>query len=419
MDLGLERRAWTLIYVCLGVIEGGTAAVMVRSLFGQAGHGVAVDLVMALVSSAPAWANLVSLAFARRAQGRPKIAFLQPLIVMLTVLVAALALVPAGGGGLVAFLLLYVVARLVWAGIDTVRSVIWSVNYQRHQRASITGRIMINGSIAIAMSGLLLGWLLEFEGPWFRVAIVAAGICGFAGGRAFKRLSVRGEAELLEAERDRMREGAKFDLAGIRHLLATDADFRHYMLAMSLFGAGFLTLTPLLVICLDDVLQVSEFVQVAVTTAVPILVIPLAIQPWARFLDKHHVVVFRSVHSKVGVVGSILLVLAVLLHLPLLLWPGALLLGVSLAAGSLGWTLGHNDFAPRGEETRYMALHVTLTGLRGLLAPPVGIAAYHLLETWREGAGAWALLLPLALVFAGAREFSAMRRLRESRSTGA
>jgi MFS family permease len=230
---------------------------------------------------------------------------------------------------------------------------------------------------------------------------------------------VRDEEELLEAERDRMREGARFDLAGIRHLLATDGDFRHYMLAMSLFGAGFLTLTPLMVICLDDVLRASEFVQVAVTTAVPILTIPLAIQPWGRFLDRHHVIVFRSAHSKVGAVASLLLVLAVLLHLPLLLWPGALLLGVSLAAGSLGWTLGHNDFAPRGEETRYMALHVTLTGVRGLLAPPVGIAAYYLLERWRDGAGAWALLLPLALVFAGAREFTAMRRLRESRGNGA
>jgi hypothetical protein len=419
MDLGFERRAWTLIYVCLGVIEGGTAAVMVRSLFGQAVHGIAVDLVMALVSSAPAWANLVSLAFARRAQGRPKIAFLQPLIVVLAVLVAALAVVPAGGGGLALFLLLYVAARLAWAGIDTVRSVIWSVNYPRHLRASITGRIMINGSIAIALCGLLLGWLLEREGPWFRAAIVAAGLCGLAGGRAFRRLRVRDEEELLEAERDRLREGARFDLAGIRHLLSTDADFRHYMLAMSLFGAGFLTLTPLMVICLDDVLRASEFVQVAVTTAVPILTIPLAIRPWARFLDQQHVIVFRSAHSKVGVVASILLVLAVLLHVPLLLWPGAVLLGVSLAAGSLGWTLGHNDFAPRGEETRYMALHVTLTGVRGLLAPPVGIAAYYLLEMWRDGAGAWALLLPLALVFAGAREFAVMRRLRESRSTGA
>jgi hypothetical protein len=88
------------------------------------------------------------------------------------------------------------------------------------------------------------------------------------------------------------------------------------------------------------------------------------------------------------------------------------LMGVSLAAGSLGWSLGHNDFAPRGEETRYMALHVTLTGLRGLLAPPAVVAAYHGLEYLRAGLGRWALLLPVALIVAGAREFTAMDRQR-------
>jgi len=73
MDLAFERRAWTLIYLCLGVIEGGTAAVMVRALFGGAVAGIIVDLVLAVVSAAPAWANLASLVYARRAQGRPKV----------------------------------------------------------------------------------------------------------------------------------------------------------------------------------------------------------------------------------------------------------------------------------------------------------------------------------------------------------
>jgi hypothetical protein len=186
------------------------------------------------------------------------------------------------------------------------------------------------------------------------------------------------------------------------------------MYAMSLFGAGVLTLPPLMVICLGDVLRVSAFVQVAVTTSLPILVIPFAIQPWARYLDRHHVVVFRSVHGWVGTGAALFLVSAVLLDAPLLLWPGAILFGTSLAAGSLGWALGHNDFAPRGEETRYMALHVTLTGVRGLFVPPIGIGLYHGLESWRPGTGAWALLLPLALIVLGAREFTAMRRLRGS-----
>jgi hypothetical protein len=74
--------------------------------------------------------------------------------------------------------------------------------------------------------------------------------------------------------------------------------------------------------------------------------------------------------------------------------------------------LGHNDFAPRGEETRYMALHVTLTGLRGLIAPPLAVAAYHGLERAHAGLGRWALVLPVALILAGAREFTAMQRQR-------
>ena len=87
-----------------------------------------------------------------------------------------------------------------------------------------------------------------------------------------------------------------------------------------------------------------------------------------------------------------------------------LLMGISLAAGSLGWSLGHNDFAPRGEETRYMALHVTLTGLRGLLAPPVAILAYYGLRRLSPGIETWSMSLPVGLIVSGAWQITAMRR---------
>ena len=411
MDLSYERRAWTLIYLCLGLVEGGTAAVMVRALFGQQAPALAVDLVVAVVSAAPAWANLASMAYARRAQGQRKVSFLFPLLLAMTACVGALALVPESGAGLVLFLVLYASARLLWAGVETVRSVLWSVNYPSRLRARITGRITINTSIALAITGLGIGWLLGHDGPWWRIAIVFGAACGVAGALAFRQFKVRREDELLEAERARLEEGATFGFGGMRELLARDEAFRRYQYAMSMFGAGMLSLTPLMVICLGDVLQLPALWQVLVTTAVPVMVVPLAIQPWARYLDLHRVLAFRSVHGKVTVVAVVLLVGAVLLHLPLLLAPGAILLGISLAAGSLGWTLGHNDFAPRGEETRYMALHVTLTGLRGLVAPPLTIALYHLLAAMRTGLGPVALLLPLLLVVAGARRFHVMHRL--------
>jgi hypothetical protein len=410
MDSVFERRVWTLVYVCLGIVEGGTAAVMVRSLFGSAVPSLRVDLVLAVVSAAPAWANLVSLAYARRAQGRPKVQFLRPLLLAMAVCVGALALLPVGGAGLIGFLILYTTARLLWAGVDTVRSVIWSVNFPRHLRARVTGRILVNGSVAIAGMGLLLGWLLEHDDPWYRAAILAAAGCGIAGGVAFKHFRVRQEQRLLADELERVRDGARFDLAGVRDLLVRDGRYRRYMLAMSTFGAGNLMLTPLTVVCLDDVLRANEIAQVAVTTALPIIVMPFALQPWATFLDRHHIIVYRSVHAWISVAGALLLALAVLLRAEWVVWPGALLMGISYAAGSLGWSLGHNDFAPRGEETRYMALHVTLTGLRGLVAPPLAILAYYGLRRLHPGLETGSMVLPVAVLAWGAWQFSAMRR---------
>ena len=57
-----------------------------------------------------------------------------------------------------------------------------------------------------------------------------------------------------------------------------------------------------------------------------------------------------------------------------------------------------------------MALHVTLTGIRGLVAPPLTIGLYYLLDAWHPLAGPYALLLPLVLVVIGARRFQAMHR---------
>ncbi|HEY0663255.1 MAG TPA: hypothetical protein VGD18_01475, partial [Thiobacillaceae bacterium] len=277
-------------------------------------------------------------------------------------------------------------------------------------RARITGRIAMNTSVALAVTGLGIGWLLGHGGWWWRVAIVAGAACGVAGALAFRRFKVRREDDLLAAERSRLQEGATFGIRGMRQLLARDEAFRRYQYAMSTFGAGLLSLTPLMVICLGDVLRLPALWQVLVMTAIPVLVVPFAIQPWARYLDMHRVVAFRSVHGKVTMVAVVLLVMAVLARLPWLLAPGSVLLGISLAAGNLGWTLGHNDFAPRGEETRYMALHVTLTGMRGLIAPPVTIGLYHLLGYLHSGLGPAALLLPLAFVGSGAYQFHCMRQ---------
>ena len=59
-----------------------------------------------------------------------------------------------------------------------------------------------------------------------------------------------------------------------------------------------------------------------------------------------------------------------------------------------------------------MGVHVTLTGVRGMIAPPGGMLVYQLLENWQRGAGRLALALPLAMTTAGAIGFNLMKNRR-------
>ena len=223
MDLRFERRAWTLVYLCLGLVEGGTAAVMVRALFGSAVAGVAVDLVVAVVSRRPPGPNREP-RLRTAGAGSPEDAFLRPLLLAMAVCVAALGLLPAAGAGCWPSSCSTATARLLWAGVETVRAVIWSVNYPRQLRARITGRIMVQRldrarrARACCSAGCSSTTTLVSGGdPGGRRR------CGLAGSVAFGRFRVRQEQRLLADERARLREGARFDLAGMRELLARDA----------------------------------------------------------------------------------------------------------------------------------------------------------------------------------------------------
>jgi hypothetical protein len=63
-----------------------------------------------------------------------------------------------------------------------------------------------------------------------------------------------------------------------------------------------------------------------------------------------------------------------------------------------------------------MGVHVTLTGLRGGVAPPLGVLVYMGLEASHTGAGEFALVLPFVMTFAGALGFNRMRRRADARA---
>jgi hypothetical protein len=257
----------------------------------------------------------------------------------------------------------------------------------------------------------LLGWLLGHAPaaiPWFFA--VVSGI-GLVGAWRYRRLRLRGHAGLRERERQaRLNLALKPSLSSFRRVLADDPVYREYMQSMFVFGSGNLMLPAPLLIILGERLALSPFAQVLLVGTLPLLTLPFAIGLWARYYDRVHIIQFRAVHAWSFVSASVAFLIGCTTGQIVWLVLGSLLLGVGFAGGQLGWNLGHNDFSRPEQAALYMGVHVTLTGMRGLAAPLIGVALYRGLESIWPGNGHWCLLLPVLLNVIGAFSFLRLRR---------
>lgn len=409
-----ELASWGLTAVALGALEGGLLGVIVKNQFDGVAATPAVNLAVAVVAGAPSSTNLLSFLFAAHAAGRDKLEVLSRLMLVMGSCLAMLALVGISAPGLVAFCILTVIARSAWSGILTVRAAVWRANYDREWRGRVTGRIVQLSSLLVAASAAAIGWLLDWRAGAYRPAFVAGAACAVAAAFIYRNARVRRHRRLLAAERAPGAPGLNLSafLAVLRH----DADFRRYMAAMMVFGSGYLMIIPMLVVMLNEQLVVGQLEQVMITSSVPLLVLCVCIPFWARLLDRRHIFGYRAWHSWTYVASFGVFLLAMQSGWSALLWPASILLGAAYGGAQLGWNLGHHDFSTDARSSHYMAIHVTLTGLRGLLMPLAGVAFYELLSSHWPRQASLSLLLPLALSMAGSVWFVALHLERERRA---
>jgi len=142
---------------------------------------------------------------------------------------------------------------------------------------------------------------------------------------------------------------------------------------MFVFGFGNLMYMAPLAIVLSDQFHVSYGEGIMITTTIPLVVMPIAIPLWAKLLDRTHIIHFRAIHGWTFVAGTLAMWLAVYLPAFWLFYLSSFLIGIGFAGGILAWNLGHQHFAPAHKDGQYMAVHVTLNGLRGVIAPIVAL----------------------------------------------
>ncbi len=413
-----EIAPWALLGLTLGLVEGATAAVLIKKTFAHAAEPWLVNLAVAFVSGAPALSNVVSFVWANLAHGRARIGLVVALQAGFAVLVGLLGVAPRAVGGLAFAVVSILTARVVWTGILTVRAAVWSANYPRTAIGRYTGRIVIVSSLAVAVAAAFAAWVLDTGRINSRWLYGGGAVAGLLGAWLYREARVRREFALLAEETAAVGRTEPFSLGMLFEILGKDPHFREYMFWMGVFGGGNLMLTSQLVVIFSEHLHLAASLQIALLSVVPLGLLPLFVPFWARMFDDGHVVEYRARQGWALVAAVALLAIGTwLANLPVI-WTGAVVLAFAYAGSNLGWNLGHNDFASVGRAQHYMGVHVTLTGVRGAIGPPAGILIYQWLEAMRPGAGVYSLALPLLFVTIGAAGFSHMRRVMHAPKSG-
>lgn len=413
------------------VFDGSTLGLIVRLSFDGVVETATLNWAVALLTATPSMGNILNFIWAKASHTRNKVRFLTGLQVAVMVFVAMLAAVPTTPVGLVALVLIVLAAWVCWSGAASVRTTIWRQNYPRHVRARVTGRLatiqlVVMGIVAAVLGAMMDDRASDWLGPAFSLQalglepmdvfhgfVVVAVVVSLLGTGVLARVRVRRHPKLLRDEARTGSDGSSgpsFNPIAVLRLLREDKRYGAYMKAQMQLGTGNLMVIPLMPIVLAERFNAGYDSGLLLGSSLPTLMAPLMIPIWARLLDRVHVVQFRSVHSWVFVVSTMLLFFAALWGSMVLLTLAVLVKGAAMAGGMLAWQLGHHDFAPPERSSEYMAVHVTLTGVRGVFAPLAGVGLYNLLEGSAPGHGGWVFLLCALLSTRGALGFMALRK---------
>ena len=369
-SLHREQVTELTVPVALAMLEGGFVGVIADKIFQVP------PWVLALLTSAAFFGNLSSYFWSWLANARAKVPIVVALQVAVMACLIAIALAPASSNGAVLLVSSVVLARVLVAGTITVRSVIWSLNYARHIRARMTGRLQLFASLVMVLTTLIAGPILDAHPTSFRWLYVAATVVALLGIVSFSRIEVSGELRHRVHERRYVVSTAGTGPFRLLKILFEDRAFARFELHQFLSGVSNMLLEAPLIYLVSHQMQASYTASIAVSMIIPFAVGTVTLPLWARYLDTVHVTEFRVRIGLVWVASQLLLwVGAMFQSIPILMLARAVT-GYARGGGMLAWQIGHNDFADTENLSAYMAVHVTLTGIRGAFSAFLGIVLY-------------------------------------------
>lgn len=376
--------------VGIALMESGVVGILAKKIFDVG------DFQLAAITAAPVFGNLTSFFWARLARGRRKVRSITLLQLLMLGSVSLISLLPRTEAGPWLLTSLVILSRCLASGVITLRSAVWRMNYPRPQRARITGRLAMIASLTMMTVPVASGFLLDRNESSFRFVYPCGALVASIGVVAFSKVRLRGERALLEFERRGDSSPTAHGEAGsiyeydprdprpsVWTVLRGDPVFRRYMIWQFIGGFANIMAEPILIQMVAANPRAGFASSMLILTFARSVTALISLPRWSAYLDSVHITRFRVAQISFWSVAHVILWIGAisdaheyfLLSL-VLIAVARLTMGIGGGGGMLAWTLGHNDFASRELVALYMGIHVTLTGVRGVVAPFLAVVLY-------------------------------------------
>jgi MFS family permease len=161
-------------------------------------------------------------------------------------------------------------------------------------------------------------------------------------------------------------------------LLKVNKPFALFERDFSIYGMGFIMVQPVLPFFLVDTLKLSytgNFLAKGIISQIPMLLLSPYLGKWH---DKLHPFRFISIFFGLLALFPAMLLLSSLV-LPYhtlavaLVYLGFFIFGIAMTGVNIAWNMSSIYFAGKDDASMYQSVHVTMTGIRGILAPLLGL----------------------------------------------
>jgi len=234
--------------------------------------------------------------------------------------------------------------------------------------ASLTTLITLVGSY-------LAGRILDSDENWFRVFFAIVGVLGCYSSFLLA---------LIKVEKKNFDPATRIDLKKLFispvlrafEVMKKNRNFAIFQRNFFIYGIGFLIIVPVIPKYLVEILKMSytsSFVGKAVITQIPILILaPIA----GKVFDKKNPANFSSIaFASLSLYPLFLLISSFFIGSTIavfLTYFAFLMYGIAMSGILITWSISSMYFAGDEDAAMFQSVHVTLTGVRGLIVPVIG-----------------------------------------------